>query len=151
MPARFASALLAVLMALAACDGAPPPDVSGPGHPATLAGTAWRVVGVDGREPVVGKVPTVMFEISTVSGSGGCNFFSGSYRYDPGTGRIGFDRIGMTARACAEPLANAFETRFSEAFVQADLAFLDTQGRLSLNGPGGAIVLEPDPQRAVEG
>jgi heat shock protein HslJ len=134
-----------------ACDGALPPDASGQGHPTTLAGTAWRVLGVDGREPVAGRVATVTFEVSTVSGSGGCNFFSGSFRYDPATGRIGFDRIGMTARACAEAPANAFETRFSQALAQADLVFIDIQGRLTVNGPGGALLLERDPQRAVEG
>jgi heat shock protein HslJ len=96
-------------------------------------------------------VPTVTFEVSTVSGSGGCNFFSGSYRYDRATGRIGFERIAMTAMACAEPPVNAFETRFSQALAQADLVSLDIRGRLTVNGPGGAVVLERDPQRAVEG
>jgi heat shock protein HslJ len=150
MPPRWSSALLVLLIAVAACDGASPP-AAGQGAPATLAGTAWRVVGIDGREPVAGRVPTVTFEASKVSGSGGCNFFSGSYRYDPPTHRIGFDSIGMTARACAEPPANAFETRFSQALVQANLVFLESQGRLTLSGPGGTIVLEVDPQRAVEG
>jgi hypothetical protein len=57
----------------------------------------------------------------------------------------------MTARACVEAPRNEFETRFSQALVQANLVSVDAEGRLTLGGPGGAIVLEVDPQRAVEG
>ncbi|MEA2578835.1 MAG: putative lipoprotein [Chloroflexota bacterium] len=116
-----------------------------------MAGSSWRVVGVGGQVPVAGRVPTLTFEDAKVSGSGGCNVFSGSYQYDPASGQIRFGNIGMTARACAEPAANDFETRFSDALVRANGVSVDSQGRLTLSGPGGAILLEVDPQRAVEG
>ncbi|MDX6573559.1 MAG: putative lipoprotein [Gaiellales bacterium] len=151
MPARLGFALLLGLVVLAACDGLAPSIATREGQPATLAGTAWRVVSVEGRTPVAGGAPTIAFDASKVSGSSGCNFFSGAYRYDGASGEIGFDNLGMTARACAEAARNEFETRFSQALVQANLVSVDAEGRLTLGGPGGAIVLEVDPQRAVEG
>jgi heat shock protein HslJ len=151
MPSRLLAALLVVMVAAAACDEAAPADPNRPGVPATIAGTSWRVVSVGGRAPVAGGVPTVAFEVARVIGSGGCNTFGGSYRYDADSGQITFENLGMTAMGCFDGRRNEFETAFSEALVQVVLVSIDARGLLTLRGPGGAIVLEPDPQRAVEG
>jgi heat shock protein HslJ len=146
------SALLLAVVALVACSGpAAPSDVSREGHPATLAGTAWRVVSVGGRVPAAAAVPTAMFAADRVTGSGGCNTYGGRYQYDPATGRIEMRDLGMTLMACADAPRNDFETAFFQAFGQANLVSVEAQGRMALSGPGGVIVLEADPQRAVEG
>jgi len=152
MPTLLRVAVLVLLLALAACTG--PPGPSGAireGHPATLAGTAWRVVSVGGRAPVAGAVPTALFAADRVTGSGGCNTFGGRYQYDPATGRIEMRDLGMTLMACAEARRNDFETVFFQALGQANLVSVDSQGRMALSGAGGVIVFQPDPQRAVEG
>jgi heat shock protein HslJ len=59
--------------------------------------------------------------------------------------------LGMTLMACAEAPRNDFETAFFQAFSQANLVSVDAQGRLELSGSGGLVLLETDPQRAVEG
>jgi heat shock protein HslJ len=151
MPSRLLAALLVVMIAVAACGEPGPSDPNGPGVPATIAGTSWRVVTVGGRAPVAGSVPTITFEVARVTGSGGCNSFGGSYRHDAGSGRISFENLGMTAMGCAERQVTEFETVFSQALVQVELVSVDARGLLTLSGPGGAIVLEADPQRAVEG
>jgi heat shock protein HslJ len=150
MPSRLLAALLGVLVAVAAC-GEAPTDPSRSGVPATMSGTSWRVVSVGGRIPVPGGVPTIAFEVARVTGSGGCNSFGGSYRYDAGSGRITFENVAMTAMGCLDARRNDFETVFSQALFQVGLVSIDAPGLLTLSGPGGAIVLEPDPQRAVEG
>jgi heat shock protein HslJ len=152
MPTLLRVALLVLLVALAACSGPPgPSDVIREGHPATLAGTAWRVVSVGGRVPVAAAVPTATFAAVRVSGSGGCNTYGGRYQYDPATGRIEMRDLGMTLMACAEAPRNDFETVFFQAFSQANLVSVDAKGRLELSGSGGLVLLETDPQRAVEG
>jgi heat shock protein HslJ len=142
----------AVLLALVACSTEPSPSASNPvGRPVGLIGTAWRVVSVAGRDPNPGAVPTAMFSADRVTGSGGCNTYGGRYRYDPTTGQIEMRDLGMTLMACAEAPRNDFETVFFQTLGQVNLATVDLTGRLTLSGPAGVIVLEVDPQRAVEG
>jgi heat shock protein HslJ len=154
MPTRTRSALLIafVLVAVAACSGPPgSSDAIREGHPATLTGTAWRVVSVSGRVPVAAAVPTATFAADRVTGSGGCNTYGGRYQYDPASGRIEMRDLGMTLMACAEAQRNDFETVFFQALGQANLVSVDAQGLMALSGPGAVIVFQPDPQRAVEG
>ncbi len=144
-PTRSAAtiAALALVVLVAAC-GSPgaPSGGSGVPHPATLAGTAWRVVAVDGRAPIAGAEPTVVFAAERVSGSGGCNQYGGGYRYDGATGRLAFDQLSMTAMACLEEARNAFETAFFQALGQSTQAASDAQGELIISGPAGRIVLQ---------
>jgi heat shock protein HslJ len=142
--------VMVVLVLLTACSTPAEPS-DGLQHPATLTGTAWRVVSVGGRAPIALAVPTAMFAADRVTGSGGCNSYGGTYRYDPGTGRIEMRELGMTAMACAEAPRNDFEGVFIQALGRVNLVSVDAQGRMGLSGPGELIVLERDPQRAVEG
>ena len=140
LPLPLAAVLL--LSFVAACDEAG--GSSGPGggtFPSSLAGAAWVVASVSGQAPIPGGEPTVAFTQTTVSGSAGCNQYSGRYRYDPSTGRLAIGDVAMTAMACLEDRRNAFETLFSNALRQVDRAEVDAAGRLVLGGPGGVIVL----------
>jgi len=144
--------VMAVLMTLVACSTEPGPSGSDTvGRPAALMGTAWRVVSVDGRAPNPGAVPTATFSADRVTGSGGCNTYGGRYGYDPTTGHLEMQDLGMTLMACVEAARNDFETMFFRTLGQVNLATVDLAGRMTLRGPGGVIVLEVEPQRAVEG
>ena len=151
---RLALAIVSIAVLAFGCS---PSTESGPsesnpaGRPATLAGTAWRVVSVGGRAPVAAARPTAVFSADRITGSGGCNTYGGRYQYDPAAGRIEMRDLGMTLMACVEGPRNDFETAFFQALGQANLVSVDAQGRMGLSGPGGVIVLELDPQRAVEG
>jgi heat shock protein HslJ len=140
----LATILGVFVLAAGACGGsAGSSETIGEPHPATLVGTAWTVVSVGGRTPVPGSEPTVAFDAQSATGSGGCNVFGGSYRYDPIAARIAFgDNLGMTAMACGEAARNEFETLFFQALTQATLVSIDGAGRLSLGGAGGVILLE---------
>jgi heat shock protein HslJ len=146
----LATPVMILVVAVAACSSSPS-EGTRDGHPATLAGTAWRVVSVGGRAPIAVAQPTAVFSPDRITGSGGCNTYGGRYRYDPTTGQIEMRDLGMTLMACVEAPRNDFETVFFQALNQANLVMVDAQGRMGLSGPGGVIVLELDPQRAVEG
>jgi len=135
--------LLVVVLALllAACGES---DLTREARPTTLAGSAWRVVAVNGRAPIAGSEPTVVFAAAEVKGSAGCNSYGGRYAYEPSTGAIAFHELGMTAMACAEPARNDIEALFTRAINQAATASIDPEGRLVLSGPGGEVVLTVD-------
>ena len=138
-PAVLFVVVLALL--LSACGDA---DLTREAHPTTLAGSAWRVVSVNGRPAIAGREPTAIFAATDVKGSAGCNSYGGQYAYDAATGAIAFRNLAMTAMACAEPGRNDFEGIFSGALNRATSASIDPEGRLVLSGPGGEIVLAVD-------
>jgi heat shock protein HslJ len=138
-PAAFL--VIAFLFALAGCDSddsAPPPSGA---RPASLAGTSWVVVAVDGQAPVAGGEPSLTFSDDRVSGSGGCNRLGGAYRYDGSTGQLEFSNLAMTAMGCLDDRRNRVEAAFSKALGGPMRAHLDAEQHLVLEGPGGTIVL----------
>lgn len=139
---RFLLLALLASLALSACT-----PVVRIARPTSLTGTAWRVVTINGRPPVVGSEPTAVFAATEVNGSAGCNSYGGSYAYDPSEGGITFGIVAMTEMACDEA-RNEVEAAFTQAIGGATSASIDTDGRLVLTGPGGEIVLAVD---AVQG
>jgi heat shock protein HslJ len=133
-------ALLATILLVGCSDS----DLIREAHPTTLAGTAWRVVAINGRPPVVGSEPTAVFGPAAVKGSAGCNSYGGSYTYDPASGRIAFQDLSMTAMGCIEPGRGEVEAMFTTAINTAASASIDPQGRLVLSGPGGEIAFTVD-------
>jgi len=110
-------AAVALGLTLAACTS---PAASGPATPASpatadpLAGTSWALTTV-GDQPVPGGVTAgLKFAGAAVSGSSGCNTFSGPYRVDGQSLHIG--PLASTRMACDAA---------SMAFEQAYLAALD--------------------------
>jgi heat shock protein HslJ len=142
---RLAVAVLAVLVA-AACTSAPSPDVVPDVVPATLAGSTWRLVTVDGREPVRGREPTVEFSVDRVQGSGGCNDFGGTYRLAAGEIRIG--QLQATAMGCPEAPVMEIEAAFMQALAGGTRASVDEAGRLVIESPGHRVVLDQNPAPA---
>ena len=131
-------AALALAITLTACEAEGPPASPIDGHPTTLAGTSWIVTAIGGMRTLQPEPPSIAFDGQRVEGSGGCNHFSGTYRYDPTTGELRFDELGMTAMACAEQARNAMETAFMTALGQPGLlAMLQPDGSLVLGRAGG--------------
>jgi heat shock protein HslJ len=135
-----------MLVAVAACGGsssssaAPSAPVAGP---ATLAGTSWLVKSVDGQTSVVGKEPSVAFDETTVSGSGGCNTYTGEYTYDAATATLTPGTLASTRMACAGR-EGTFETEFLVAF-EGPLTVSVAGDDMTLAGGGHTIVLTKAP------
>ena len=129
MKVVFGVSLVLVLVSFAAgCGG----DSSGAGaNVSALEGTPWVLAqGVDGLTVPTGVALSAMFEKGTVSGSAGCNRFTGPYTVDGEALDVGL--IATTNMACAPPL---------DAVERAYLAALD---RVSAwrSGSGGLQLLD---------
>ena len=139
-PFRAASAAVLLIALLAACS--PDADVSpSPSAPASLAGSAWRAVSVDGLSPLEGSAPTLTFSETEVSGTTGCNQYFGGYTYADGT--ISFTEVGMTMMACEGPISDV-EAKYTAALNSATTATIDDGGQLLLSGSDGDVLFTPD-------
>ena len=131
-------ALLLVVIAACSSGGAASPSTDS--VPSTLAGTSWKAVSVGGRSTVVDRPPTLTFDATNVSGSGGCNQFSGDYTY--ADGRITFGELPMTLIGCDEPIGS-LESEFLEVLGGGVTVTMDDAGQLLIEGPGGQALLVP--------
>lgn len=84
----------------------------------SLAGTSWQATGINnGKEAVVSQAGTEAVTLSfgddgTVSGSGGCNSYSGEYTTD-GAGTITLGPLAATEMACEEPAMEIEQSYFA--------------------------------------
>ena len=102
-----------------------------------LTGKIWILTTLQGKAPVKGTELTADFTaIRRVSGSTGCNRYSGTYRVSGSTIRMG--QLATTQRACAEPIARQ-ETAFLNALSRAR-RFAVSGGKLALKTAGGQVL-----------
>ena len=87
IPCRPLIALL-MLGAVAACDQVPA-SATAPAADGNLAGTSWRVLSIAGVKVDDVNATRVSFGGGTISGSFGCNEFSGPYTAEGGLLRVG--------------------------------------------------------------
>ncbi len=70
-----------------------------------LGNTSWTVISIGGQATLPEARPTMTFDAGgTVSGSGGCNQYSGSFRTDGDQiafGQVSFDAHGLRGPARA--------------------------------------------------
>ncbi len=110
---------------------------------------SWDVTGYNNGNqavvsPVEGSMLTAIFTADQVSGSAGCNEYSGGYTLDGTTLKIG--PLASTMRACADEAVNQQEQQFLAA-LQASTTFDQTGNILTLKAAGGEnqITLVPAP------
>lgn len=128
-------ALPAVLVAVVACSPAPQ-DIANDG----LVNTAWTVKSIDGGPVIPDARPTMTFaEDGTLSGSAGCNQYSGRFRTDGG--RIVIGDVASTLMGCDGERA-AQEVAFLNALRGAATWRQTAEGDLELDG-AGAVVAGP--------
>ena len=96
IPRRSLVAFL-MLGALAACDQASVTS-TGPSAGDDLAGTSWRVLSIAGVKVDDFNATRVSFADGTISGTFGCNEFSGPYSVEDGLLRVG--AAATTRMAC---------------------------------------------------
>ncbi|MXO60303.1 META domain-containing protein [Altererythrobacter salegens] len=102
---------------------------------AGLPGDSYRVEDIDRTGVIDNSNVTVMFgSDGTVSGSTGCNTFTGKYTVDGATLSIG--PLAMTRRACIPALGEQ-ETRFVKVLQDVSSWFIDRGGRLVLRTGDG--------------
>ena len=130
--------LAAVMLALGACSS------STAGSGGTLEGVTWALTSfvVNGEKQAVPEGVTVdaTFQAadSTVSGSGGCNRYFGSYTVDGASLTIG--QLGSTEMACQGP-GSEIESIYLAALPLVR-SFTATTEALTLFDESGAAILE---------
>ena len=97
-----------------------------PSEIAELEGTVWELIEVDGNEvapPAEGSPPHLVLDSveSRINGIGGCNSFSGQYRYEGE--RLEFPEVVSTLLACADGMET--ESRFFKALERTNRFRLD--------------------------
>jgi heat shock protein HslJ len=107
----------------------------------TLAGTSWQATGINnGKEAVVGmdgteQVTLVFGADGTVSGSGGCNTYSGPYT-TTGTDQLTIGTLASTMKACEEQVMETEQMFFA---ALENVATYQLEGNtLTLRDAGGA-------------
>src|ERR1044071_6127478 len=134
--------LIAVL-ALAGCQSAPPVGSENP-----LVGTAWLAWDINGRGPGNKTYATLGFNPGRISGSGGCNRFSGALEVKADAWQA--SDIALTRQECAPELMKE-EASFIEALESARAHRVEG-GLLTLRGDSGVVPLRlvPLPRPAAQ-
>jgi heat shock protein HslJ len=140
--------LLAVVavsgIGLAGCDsgGMTSPDAnkdSGTGSVSALVGPTWHVVTIDGAKVLDGTQLTATFSTdSRVSGSSGCNLYSG--RAEAQTGRLAIGSLASTLMACQADGVMSQERRYLAA-LQAATSFSVSGDELRLGRSASEVTL----------
>ena len=102
--------------------------------PATLAGTSWTFVSIDGAPVAADRPTSLQFDADRMGGSAGCNRFGGSYSVKDGMLTAG--RLAATLMACPGPAMEQERGFFAlmEAPVRVDFP---ADGTMVLTGRDG--------------
>lgn len=136
--------LIGAALALAGCaatrpaapppaDAPPPPPPPGAG-PQSLLGVEWQITEYAGTPVVEGTPASLRFADGRVSGTAGCNRFSGGYETGEGFS-IRFREIATTMMACPDPLMQQ---------ERAVLDLLDAVSSYTFDASGGLILSTGD-------
>jgi len=118
MRIRPAILLFGVLAGCASADhpAAPPAAVQPADAVTPLIGSEWLAEDIDGRGAAAGVRSTLRFHAADqISGSGGCNTYSGGLKMASGT--VMFGPIATTRMSCAAAVMDQ-ETRFFDVIVR---------------------------------
>lgn len=134
---RALLALPLLVLALAACTSSSGASAAAPSAPAMLPGTTWTVVSVGGEFVDATNPPTMDFAADgALSGTTGCNQFSGTYTVDGST--LTVSPLNMTMMLCEGPVGDG-EALFAPAIQGATAWAIDADGNLLLSGAGDIL------------
>jgi len=121
--ATVAIALGAILVV--ACSGPP-------GTTAALPGTTWSVTTIGSATTIADGPPTMSFGADgKLTGSTGCNTYSGTYKLDGASITVG--PLGMTLMLC-QGAAGAQQAAFAAAIQKVTAWSIGADGALTLTG-----------------
>ncbi len=89
----------------------------------TVEGVTWTLTELNGEAPPEGVQATLSFDGSTVSGSSGCNTYSGAATFDEDVVEIS-DQLTSTLKAC-DPAVSEFEGAFLVMLADASIFTAD--------------------------
>ncbi len=137
---RLVLTVLAMAGLLVACTSVVPATPT-----PTIKGTSWLVTSIQGTPVLAGAQPIIDFGGDlTVSGTTGCNRFTGGYTTSGSALAVG--QVAMTMMACTGPGVMEQETAFTQALAAASSFRGDTEQIEVLDKSGQVLlVLTPAP------
>lgn len=100
----------------------------------------WSVVGIDATTPS-GALTVSFDETSRISGSAGCNRFTGAYSYDPAAATLTVTPLGVTRMYCGVPGVMEQERRLITALQAATSVATTSDGAVALKSATGEVLL----------
>ena len=136
---------LAVVVAFFSLSLVATPGVAAEELPPAMLNVPWELITLQatGQQPenTTGLGLTILFSPNgTVSGSGGCNQFTGSYIF-ANEGTMGFTPLASTRKACTEGGIMERETRYFTTLSEVGGFVLDSQNSLRLTFPQQGLQL----------
>jgi heat shock protein HslJ len=104
----------------------------------SLDGTAWTLTGLTGRTLAEGAKPTLRFESGRVSGSDGCNRYSGQFTTEKQAFKV-VPPIASTQMACADPATMEQARAYIEALSVAASYHVKAEQLRLLAASGGVL------------
>jgi heat shock protein HslJ len=134
----IASALGLLLITSACVGGSSPPKTTrlSPA-PAGLTGTVWTARSIDEKAVTLPTPPTMVFQAGQVSGTDGCNRYSGPYTESANS--IHFGSISMTDMACMGQVSEVAAS-FGES-LSGEVSFILEGVTLTLTNNTGSTQL----------
>jgi heat shock protein HslJ len=122
----------------------------GSDDPAQLAGTAWRLVDLDGREPLAGSAVTLAFhQGQRASGFGGCRDYVMLYEVDGP--ELDFTFTAMLGPGCPDEARMVQEGTFTTIVGWATRIRLEGERLELLTVRGETLTFEPLPREEIPG
>lgn len=106
--------------------------------PATLAGTSWTFVSIDGAPVAADRPTSLQFDADRMGGSAGCNRFGGSYTVKDGLLTVG--PMMATLMACPDPEMAQEAAVIDLLKVPVGVSF-PADGTMVLTGKGGKTAM----------
>jgi heat shock protein HslJ len=108
-----------------------------------LDDTSWALVAISKHPPIEESQISILFEEGQVSGSSGCNRYSGGYKISGD--KIVFDTMAMTEMACADSDLMDQETEYMDHLGNAQ-RFEIRDGQLLIYwSDHEALTFDPNP------
>ena len=134
--------LAGLLFLVMACAPEPLASPIREAHPASIAGSSWRIIGMGGAAVPPQPEMTIDFADGRLAAQGPCNAIVGSALYDPSSGALRIGDLVTTKRACLDPNLARVEAVLLHALGGSTAVSVDPNGHLVLSGPGVDILLD---------
>jgi heat shock protein HslJ len=130
----FPLAMVVLLLAVSGCS-------QGGEKSPSLIGTGWKLVELNGSEPLQGTDITLIFEDNNAGGSSGCNSYGGEYKSEP-DGKLQFGEIAQTLMFCMEPEGVMDQEAEYSSLLQQAASYRIADDRLEIQDQSGETILK---------
>jgi len=138
------TALALAAIMLVACS----PGHGGQTSSASLEGTHWVLLTLNGQSPLAGTTIAAEFSEDQITGHSGCNSYFGPYTADGSA--LQFEEIGLTAMACLEPEGVMVQETSYIEMLRSVVGYRLAGDRLEILSKSSEVMLVYERQEVLE-